>query len=219
MTAIGSPDTQPRSITDRGRDEGLTSPLPPNRTCGFPASGFPVSGGLIRDAAVRCAAQGGRPDFRCSPSQLRSASSSHCIARWALALVCLPLFCSSFFHFPASLGSTLVTRFIATMDALTPVGRLFGPLGHEHRVDPNRSPCLLPLRFLPFCLQPPSDGDVAFLSFTVSFSTRSLSRLPFPSIRESSTKEAWAAGRTSHNARGLVPSSGRIEFTLFIRSN
>jgi len=80
MTAIGSPDTQPRSITDRGRDEGLTSPLPPNRTCGFPASGFPVSGGLIRDAAVRCAAQGGRPDFRCSPSQLRSASSSHCIA-------------------------------------------------------------------------------------------------------------------------------------------
>jgi len=31
-------------ILDRGRDEGLTSPLPPNRTGGFPASGFPVSG-------------------------------------------------------------------------------------------------------------------------------------------------------------------------------
>ncbi len=29
---------------DRGRNEGLTSPLPPNRTGGFPASGFPVSG-------------------------------------------------------------------------------------------------------------------------------------------------------------------------------
>src|ERR1039458_8374554 len=30
--------------SDRGRDEGLTSPLPPNRTGGFPASGFPVGG-------------------------------------------------------------------------------------------------------------------------------------------------------------------------------
>ena len=30
--------------TDRGRDEGLTSPLPPNWTGGFPASSFPVSG-------------------------------------------------------------------------------------------------------------------------------------------------------------------------------
>ena len=33
-----------RDAADRGRDEGLTSPLPPNRTGGFPASGFPVSG-------------------------------------------------------------------------------------------------------------------------------------------------------------------------------
>src|SRR5258708_16239394 len=109
-------------------------------------------------------------------------------------------------------------RFLATMDALTPVRQLFGPCGHEHRVDPNRSPCLLRLRFLPFCLQPPSDGVVAFPSFTASFSTRSLSRGPFPFGRESSTKEAWAAGRTSHTPRRLVPSSGRIEFTLFIRS-
>ena len=30
--------------TDRGRSRGLTRPLPPNRTGGFPASGFPVSG-------------------------------------------------------------------------------------------------------------------------------------------------------------------------------
>ena len=34
---------KPRGI-DRGRDEGLTSPLPPNWTGGFPAFSFPVSG-------------------------------------------------------------------------------------------------------------------------------------------------------------------------------
>jgi hypothetical protein len=28
---------------DRGRNEGLTSPRPPNRTCGSPASGSPES--------------------------------------------------------------------------------------------------------------------------------------------------------------------------------
>ena len=34
---------------DRGREDGLTSPLPPNRTCGFPAFGSPVSGSpLVR---------------------------------------------------------------------------------------------------------------------------------------------------------------------------
>jgi hypothetical protein len=32
------------SSAHRGRNEGLTSLLPPNRTGGFPASGFPVSG-------------------------------------------------------------------------------------------------------------------------------------------------------------------------------
>jgi hypothetical protein len=34
-------------------------------------------------------------------------------------------------------------RFSATMDALTPVGRLFGPLGHEHRSVPQRVSLLL----------------------------------------------------------------------------
>ena len=33
-----------RGIQDRGRDAGLTAPLPPNRTGGSPAYGFPVSG-------------------------------------------------------------------------------------------------------------------------------------------------------------------------------
>jgi hypothetical protein len=136
----------------------------------------------------------------------------------ALASVCLPLFCSSSFHLPASLGSTLVTRFFATTDALTPVERFFGPWGHERRVVPDRSPCLPRLHFLPFCLQPP-DGDVAaFLSLTVSFSTRSLSRWPAPpaTARLFPVREAWATGRTSLSARRLVPPSGRIEFTVFL---
>jgi hypothetical protein len=37
-------------------------------------------------------------------------------------------------HFPASLRSTVVTRFAATTDALTPARRLFGPFSHEHRL-------------------------------------------------------------------------------------
>ncbi len=43
-------------------------------------------------------------------------------------------------HFPASLRSTVVTRFFATMDALTPAGRFFGPWGHERRLSPTGLP-------------------------------------------------------------------------------
>jgi len=40
------------------------------------------------------------------------------------------------------------------MDALTPIGRLFGPCGHEHRSGPAGSPCLLRPHVQPFCPQP-----------------------------------------------------------------
>src|SRR3990172_851091 len=43
-------------------------------------------------------------------------------------------------HFPASLRSTVVTRFAATTDALTTAGRFFGPLGHERRLSPTGLP-------------------------------------------------------------------------------
>jgi hypothetical protein len=46
-------------------------------------------------------------------------------------------------------------RFLATMDALTPAGRLFGLLGHELRSGPGGSPCLSRPPFPPFCPQPP----------------------------------------------------------------
>ena len=54
---------------------------------------------------------------------------------------------SSRIHFPASLGSTVVTRFLATMDALTPFGRFFGPQGHELRFP--RRVSLIPALGLP----------------------------------------------------------------------
>ena len=47
---------------------------------------------------------------------------------------------SSRIHFPASLRSTVITRFIATTNALTPTGRLFGPFSHEHRLTPAGIP-------------------------------------------------------------------------------
>ena len=57
-------------------------------------------------------------------------------------------------HFPTSLRSTVVTRFIATTDALTPAGRLFGPLGHEHRLTPAGLPDYDQGDCRPFRLQP-----------------------------------------------------------------
>jgi|SRR5580704_7515260 hypothetical protein len=45
-----------------------------------------------------------------------------------LSPVCFRSLVPSRFHFPASLGSAVVARFLATTDALTSPGRLFGPL-------------------------------------------------------------------------------------------
>ena len=55
-----------------------------------------------------------------------------------LSLVGFRSLAPSRFHFPASLRSTVITRFAATTDALTSAGRLFGPFGHEHRPVPVR---------------------------------------------------------------------------------
>jgi hypothetical protein len=51
-----------------------------------------------------------------------------------------PSFCPSHFHLPASLCSTVVTRFFATTDALTPAGRFFGHCCHELRLAPAGLP-------------------------------------------------------------------------------
>jgi hypothetical protein len=43
-------------------------------------------------------------------------------------------------HFPASLGSTVITRFLAATDALTPARRFFGLPSHERRLTPTGLP-------------------------------------------------------------------------------
>ena len=53
------------------------------------------------------------------------------------------------------LAPRALPRFVATTDALTPVRRLFGPCGHEHRSSPDGSPCLSRAHVQPFCPQPP----------------------------------------------------------------
>src|SRR5437867_3883167 len=53
------------------------------------------------------------------------------------------------------LAPRALPRFLATTDALTPAGRLFGRTGHEHRSGPDGSPCLPRSHFQPFCPQPP----------------------------------------------------------------
>jgi|GEM_PF-3191487 len=53
------------------------------------------------------------------------------------------------------LAPRALPRFLAPTDALTPAGRLFGLLGHEHRPGPDGSPCLSRPHFPPFRPQPP----------------------------------------------------------------
>ena len=131
---------------------------------------------------------------------------------WSSVILCffLPPSCVPWLH-----ARYALRRYYGRSDSWRAVLRA---LGHERRVAPDRSPCLPRLHCLPFCLQPP-DGDVAaFLSFTVSFSTRSLTRCSASpaTARLFPVREARAAERTSLSARRLVPPSGRIEFTLFI---
>jgi hypothetical protein len=99
--------------------------LPPNRTGGFPASGFPVRGfsfkreRLFAQSPRRAACPTVR-DRTLHPSRRPSAAQPS----RALAAVSLSVGPARWrFHFPASLGSTVVTRFLATTDALTPVGQ------------------------------------------------------------------------------------------------
>jgi hypothetical protein len=70
-------------------------------------------------------------------------------------------------------------RFSATMDALTPVGRLFGPWGHEHRSVPQRVSLLLSST-LPTVLSPttPPPPSRHFCSSTVFFWSEGQTRRP-----------------------------------------
>jgi hypothetical protein len=86
-------------------------------------------------------------------------------------------------HFPASLGSTVITRFLATTDALTSSGGLFGCCQHEHPACAGSEVhCLSRLRFLPFCLQSCDVPIGLFYGHVVFFSARVVGVKPQPLI-------------------------------------
>ena len=113
-------------------------PALPNRTGGFPASGFPVSGSCWAGSGTRCKALGSNaPTARSSRSahpfqggplvtdnRHPSESSSHRCAkpRGTTSALVSGIRSDGHHHVPTSLRSTVVTRFLATTDALTPTG-------------------------------------------------------------------------------------------------
>jgi hypothetical protein len=127
----------------------------------------------------------------------------------------LPVMCHKVlrFHFPASLGSTVITRFLATTDALTPVGRLFGPLSAMNTVCPQRVSLFNSLT-LPAILSPITDRWLRgfSLSFTGFFSTRSLLRWPLllrqePSMKRLGPRRGFRAEITVSSHRPAESSS------------
>ena len=121
---------------DRGRDGAIRHPSLQTGQADFPHPAFQSVGSLSRGSGSSPRPQEERADFRCQPGQLRLTVSAAGKPLRALASVRCPLFYPSFFHFPASLRSTVVTRFAATTDALTPASQrrgLFALRIHQHR--------------------------------------------------------------------------------------
>jgi len=135
-------------VTDRGRDEGLTSPLPPNWTGGFPASSFPVSGvsarltistsavfqtkqPLCRKTSVRPTAHAESCEVALeiqfhAPTVALAQHSSTRLTASRHPLVIRHVLCASTSRPP--LAPRALPRLLATTEALTPAGRFFGPL-------------------------------------------------------------------------------------------
>lgn len=121
---------------------------------------------------------------------------------------------ASHIHFPASLGSTVTTRFPATTDALTSSRRLFGPCGHEHRSDPVRKfTACLRQHFPSFCLQAQSMRLSGFSMLSPVFPPN---RLAWASISQLFPSGTWAASSRLRDYYAHSPViSRRIEFTAW----
>jgi hypothetical protein len=120
---------------DRGRESGVRPPSLQTGRAVFPHPAFQLVGTPSRGSGSPPRPQAERPDFRCQPSQLCSAVSAAGKPLRALASVFRPSSGPSCFHFPASLHSTVITRFAATTDALTPASQargLFAHRTHQH---------------------------------------------------------------------------------------
>ena len=120
----------------------------------------------------------------------------HCRRSNSLVMIHVP--CVSTFLPP--LAPRALLRFFATMEALTPAQRLFGPLGHEHRSGPSGSPCLLRPHFQPFCPQPPGrpNHGICFRSpFVSARGCMPEDRARFPRHREAFPCRSWQRLRTA----------------------
>jgi hypothetical protein len=101
----------------------------------LPHPAFQSVGSRARGSGSSPRPQVWRRDLRCQPSQWRLAVAAADQPLRALASVLGPSLSPSSFHLPASLRSTVVTRFFATTDALTPAsqrGGLFTHGLHQH---------------------------------------------------------------------------------------
>ena len=115
---------------DRGRDEGLTSPLPPNWTGGFPASSFPVSGVSAR--CVPLLPRTRNSGQTCGACQVNFARrvSLRCIALAGTSVglssvflsVFLPPSCVPWLH-----ARYALLRYYGRSDSCRAVLRAFGP--------------------------------------------------------------------------------------------
>jgi hypothetical protein len=110
------------------------------------------------------------------------------------------------------LAPRALPRFIATTDALTPAGRLFGPVGHEHRPGPDGSPCLSSPHFQPFRPQPPRRPAPAFVPVHAFLCRGPQAREPCPQAE--GQLPTWVIARASHSTRRLAGRRGRIGFTV-----
>ena len=128
---IASPESLPRLVIGVGRaDVRPPSSKPDRRVSRIRLSSQWVLCQRGSGSSPRVPKNVGRT-FECHPDQLRRADSAAGKPLRALASVLCPLFFPSFFHFPASLRSTVVTRFPATTDALTPASQMRGLLARR----------------------------------------------------------------------------------------
>jgi hypothetical protein len=98
------------------------------------------------------------------------------------------------------LAPRALPRFLATTDALTPVGRFFGPCGHERPSGPGGSPCLPRPHFQPFCPQPPrrpSHGICARSPFVSARGRRPMDPASARRLKESFLPGSWPGLRTA----------------------
>src|SRR6266581_9371536 len=119
--AVSASSKRGLTRADEDRRSAMRSPSLPNRTGGSPASGFPVSGcSSEEEHAFRAVPKDARQTFGSTQANctrlVPPPVSPRGHSRWFV-------FRHSVFHpstFLRSLRSTVVTRFAATTDALTP---------------------------------------------------------------------------------------------------